>query len=251
MEQILELLPDSIAGIADFILRIDVHLDELVAKYGWQTYLILFAIVFWETGVVICPFLPGDSLLFAAGAISAREAAPLSPLLLLGILITAAFLGDTLNYWVGHFIGPKALNRDGRFLKRKYLEKTQSFFEKYGAKTIVLARFVPIVRTFAPFVAGVGSMRYRRFLAYKIIGGVLLNLTFIGAGYFFGSLPFIRKNFTLVILAIIFISILPMIIEYFRVRRGSSNVSPNISLSASSSATPSVSPPESPPETIP
>ncbi|MDR2460460.1 MAG: DedA family protein [Deltaproteobacteria bacterium] len=218
MESILELLPSWLASLIDFILHIDVHLDNLVDQYGWQTYLILFTIIFWETGVVICPFLPGDSLLFAAGAIAAREGSALSPVLLIIIITSAAFLGDTLNYWVGHWIGPKALKRDGRFLKKKYLDKTQNFFEAYGAKTIVLARFVPIVRTFAPFVAGVGSMRYKRFISYNIFGGALWTLTFILAGYFFGGLPFVRDNFTMVILAIIVVSILPMVVEYIKAK---------------------------------
>ncbi|MDR1165130.1 MAG: DedA family protein [Deltaproteobacteria bacterium] len=218
MDNAIAFLPESLASVADFILHIDVYLDSLVSQYGTLTYLILFAIVFWETGVVICPFLPGDSLLFAAGAIAARPGEPLSLFPLLGLIALAAFLGDTLNYWVGRYLGPKALGRDGRFLKKKYLTRTQNFYERHGAKTIVLARFVPIVRTFAPFVAGVGAMRYRRFLAYNVFGGVLWTLLLVGAGFFFGSLDAVKNNFTMVILAIIFISILPMVIEFLRAR---------------------------------
>jgi membrane-associated protein len=219
MEAVSELLLSWLASVLDFILHIDVRLDDLTEKHGWQTYLILFAVVFWETGVVIWPFLPGDSLLFAAGAIAAREASPLSPAVLIPLLITAAFLGDTANYWIGNFFGPRVLNRDGRFLKKKYLDKTRDFYDRHGAKTIVLARFVPVVRTFAPFVAGVGSMRYRRFLGYNVIGGAAWTILFVGAGYLFGTHPFVRKNFTLVILAIIVVSILPMAIEFARAKR--------------------------------
>ncbi|MDR2301406.1 MAG: DedA family protein [Deltaproteobacteria bacterium] len=214
-------------GLIDFILHIDVHLNALVAQYGWQTYLIIFLIIFWETGVVICPFLPGDSLLFAAGAISHQAASPLSPVTLFLVIASAAFLGDTVNYWVGRYIGPKALNRDGRFLKRKYLDKTRDFFDRYGVSTIILARFVPIVRTFAPFVAGVGHMVYPRFMFYNLIGGVAWSAIFITAGYFFGSLPLVKDNFTLVILAIVFISVLPMVFEYFKqVRKKAREITP-------------------------
>ncbi|MDR1608125.1 MAG: DedA family protein [Deltaproteobacteria bacterium] len=216
-------LCQAIGSLISFIMHIDIHLDGLVERFGWQTYLILFIIVFWETGVVICPFLPGDSLLFAAGAIAARENSPLDPFTLLALIIAAAFLGDTFNYWIGRILGPKALNRDGRFLKRKYLDKTREFYEKYGASTIIIARFVPIVRTFAPFVAGVGTMRYPRFLFFNFIGGAGWALTFIWAGYFFGGLPVVRKNFTMVIMAIIVLSVLPMVIEWWRHRQRQKN----------------------------
>jgi membrane-associated protein len=218
METLSSLL-DLFFKLIDFILHIDVHLNALVAEYGWQTYLILFLIVFWETGVVICPFLPGDSLLFAAGAISRQEASPLSPLTLFLVIASAAFLGDTVNYWVGRFIGPKALRRDGRFLKRKYLDKTRTFFDRYGISTIILARFVPIVRTFAPFVAGVGQMVYPRFMLFNLVGGVAWSALFLTAGYFFGALPAVKDNFTLVILAIVVISVLPMVVEYLKISR--------------------------------
>ncbi|MDR1871016.1 MAG: DedA family protein [Deltaproteobacteria bacterium] len=213
-----DFLVSWIGNLVDFILHIDVHLDNLVDQFGWRVYLILFLIVFWETGVVICPFLPGDSLLFAAGAIAAREGSPLSPWVLLAVIITAAFLGDTFNYWIGRLLGPKVFNRDGRFLKKRYLDKTRDFYEKYGASTIIIARFVPIVRTFAPFVAGVGAMRYRRFLSFNVIGGVAWALAFIWAGFFFGGLPMVRKNFTMVIMAIIVLSVLPMVVEWLKAR---------------------------------
>ena len=210
---------EFLMSMLDFIIHIDVHLSELVGTYGWQTYLILFVIVFWETGVVIWPFLPGDSLLFAAGSISALPGASLNPVYLFLLLSTAAILGDTANYWIGHFIGPKAFKSDGRFLKRKHLEKTQSFYEKYGARTIIIARFVPIVRTFAPFVAGIGQMHYRRFIMYNVIGALLWNFLFISAGYFFGNLGVVKDNFSLVILAIIILSCLPIIIEFINAKR--------------------------------
>jgi membrane-associated protein len=209
---------EFILSIIDFILHIDVHLAELVTTYGWQTYLILFVIVFWETGAVIWPFLPGDSLLFAAGSISALPGAPLDPLYLFLLLSCAAILGDTVNYWIGKFIGPRAFKQDGRFLKKKYMDKTQAFYEKYGARTIIIARFVPIVRTFAPFVAGIGQMHYRRFITYNIAGGILWNFLFIGAGYFFGNLDIVKNNFSLVILAIIVLSCLPIAIEFIKAK---------------------------------
>ncbi|UQZ89639.1 DedA family protein [Deltaproteobacteria bacterium Smac51] len=211
---------EILMSLIDFIVHIDVHLADLVSTYGWQTYLILFVIVFWETGVVIWPFLPGDSLLFAAGSISALPGTPLDPVYLFLLLSTAAILGDTANYWIGHFIGPKAFKKDGRFLKKKYLEKTQSFYEKYGARTIIIARFVPIVRTFAPFVAGIGQMHYRRFIIYNVLGAVLWNMLFISAGYFFGNLDVVKKNFSLVILVIIILSCLPMAVEFIRAKMG-------------------------------
>lgn len=209
---------DQILWLIDFILHIDVHLSEIVSDYGWQTYLILFIIIFWETGVVIWPFLPGDSLLFAAGSLAALPGTPLHPVTLFFLLSLAAILGDTANYWIGHFIGPKAFSKDGRFLKKKYIEKTQSFYEKYGARTIIIARFVPIVRTFAPFVAGIGQMHYRRFIIFNITGAILWTSLFISAGYFFGNLTVVKNNFSLVILVIILLSCLPMIIEFVRVK---------------------------------
>jgi membrane-associated protein len=201
---------------ADLILHLDLHLTELVSRYGWQTHFILFVIIFWETGVVIWPFLPGDSLLFAAGSIAALPHSPLNVGLLFLLLSSAAILGDTVNYWIGHWVGPKAFQGDGRFLKKKYLDQTQAFYDKYGAQTIVIARFVPIVRTFAPFVAGIGRMNYRRFIFFNVAGAILWNFLLLGAGYLFGGLEVVKNNFSLVILVIIFLSCLPMVVEYLK-----------------------------------
>ena len=201
----------------DFILHLDRHLGELISRYGTGTYTILALIVFAETGLVVTPFLPGDSLLFAAGTFAGLGS--LEPGLLCAILMVAVTAGDNLNYWIGRYIGPRAFSGQYRFLKRQHLERTQRFFERHGGKTIVLARFVPIVRTFTPFVAGVGAMPYRRFLAYSIGGGLLWVNLFVWAGYFFGNLPIVRENFTLVIAAIILISVIPMAVEFLRARR--------------------------------
>ena len=179
--------------------------------------MILFAIIFAETGFVVTPFLPGDSLLFAAGAFAARGS--LDPYTLSVLLIIAAIMGDTVNYWIGHALAPGLANGRIRFIKQRHLEKTQAFYDKHGGKTIIIARFVPIVRTFAPFVAGVGAMHYPRFLAYNVIGGFVWVLLFVWAGFFFGNIPAVEHNFTLVIFAIIFISLLPPIIEFIRSRR--------------------------------
>jgi len=198
----------------DFVLHIDKHLFEIVRNYDTWTYLFLFVIVFCETGFVVTPFLPGDSLLFAAGAIAALGL--LNPLLLLVLLIIAAFLGDTLNYWIGSAIGHKIYDKNYRLIKRKYIDETHAFYEKYGGKTIIFARFIPIIRTFAPFVAGVGSMSYLKFIAFNIIGGILWVVSFVLIGYFFGNMRIVKNNFTLVIFAIIFISILPPIIAFLK-----------------------------------
>jgi membrane-associated protein len=202
--------------LIDLFLNLDQHLAELISQYGLLTYLILFVIIFAETGLVFTPFLPGDSLLFAAGALSAIT--ELNVHLLVLILSSAAVLGDTANYWIGHFIGEKLFQKYPRILKKEYLDKTHNFYEKYGGKTIVIARFVPIVRTFAPFVAGVGKMTYSKFLFYNITGGMFWVLLFVYGGYFFGNIPLIKDNFSIVILAIIFISLLPGIIHYFQVK---------------------------------
>jgi len=210
--------------IIDLFLHLDKHLAEIIHNYGAWTYLILFAVIFMETGLVVTPFLPGDSLLFAAGAFASPALAidggdpPLNVFLLWGLLILAAILGDTVNYWIGSLIGPRAFSGDIRFLKKEYLDRTQEFYDKHGGKTIVLARFVPIIRTFAPFVAGVGTMNYRRFLAYNVVGAVAWVTIFTFGGYFFGNLPFVKDNFTVVVLAIILISVLPMVFEYFKER---------------------------------
>lgn len=204
---------EIITSIVDFVLHIDKHLVDIVNDYQTWTYLILFLIIFAETGFVVTPFLPGDSLLFAAGAIVAKPETDLNIGLLCGILIVAAVLGDMANYHIGKYLGPKAFSGKYKLLKREYLDKTQSFYQKYGGKTIIYARFVPIVRTFAPFVAGVGTMSYSRFAAFNVIGGVLWVASFLFLGYFFGGLPVFKENFTYVIFAIIIISLLPPVFE--------------------------------------
>lgn len=192
-------------------------LDGFITAHGAWVYALLFAIIFCETGLVVTPILPGDSLLFAAGAMAARGS--LDVLLLAGLLIVAAILGDACNYAIGNYMGPRVLQRDGRFLKRVYLERTEQFYQKYGGKTIILARFVPIVRTFAPFLAGVGSMTYPRFATYNVAGALLWVAMFVGGGYWFGNIKLVKENFTLVILAIIAVSLLPGVIEWLRSRR--------------------------------
>jgi membrane-associated protein len=205
-----------LAQLIDFILHIDQHLTEIIAIYGTWTYSILFAIIFIETGLVVMPFLPGDSLLFAAGALAATGA--LDVWFLFVLLAVAAIVGDTVNYWLGNRMGPRAFEADNRFLKREYLERTQRFYDKHGGKTIFLARFIPIIRTFAPFVAGVGTMRYSKFLAYNVVGGITWTALFIFAGYFFGNIPIVRDNFGLVVIAIILISVLPVGFELLQHR---------------------------------
>jgi membrane-associated protein len=210
---------DLITNFIDLIIHLDKHLSALIQNYGVWTYLLLFAIIFMETGLVITPFLPGDSLLFAAGTMAGLGA--LNVWLLFFLLSFAAILGDTVNYWIGHKIGPRAFSGNVRFLKKEYLDRTHDFYEKHGGKTIILARFVPIVRTFAPFVAGVGAMTYGRFLAYNVVGGIAWVGLFTFLGYFFGNLPFVQKNFTFVVLAIIVISVLPGVYEFLKARYGS------------------------------
>jgi membrane-associated protein len=207
---------EIISTVVDFILHLDKHLNEIVMTYGAWTYALLFLIIFLETGLVITPFLPGDSLLFAAGSFAALDS--LDPVILFVLLAAAAILGDTVNYWIGHFIGPRAFSGNIRFLKKEYLVRTHEFYERHGGKTIILARFIPIIRTFAPFVAGVGAMTYSRFIAYNVIGGIAWVALFVFGGYFFGNLPFVKDNFSLVILAIILISVMPGVIEFFRER---------------------------------
>lgn len=210
---------ELIRTVIDFILHIDHHLVEIVNDYQTWTYLILFLIIFAETGLVVTPFLPGDSLLFAAGAIIAKPETDLNVMLMCGLLIIAAILGDLVNYHAGKYIGIRAFSGRYRFLKVEYLKKTQAFYIKHGGKTIIYARFIPIIRTFAPFVAGIGTMSYGRFATYNVVGGVLWVTLFLFAGYFFGGLPMIRSNFTLVIFAIILLSILPPVIEVIRDRK--------------------------------
>jgi membrane-associated protein len=209
---------EFLSGLVDVVLHLDKHLVEIVGQYGAWTYGILTLIIFLETGVVVTPFLPGDSLLFAAGALAATGS--LEVVLLWLLLTVAAILGDTANYWIGHAVGPRAFTSRSRFLKREHLERTHAFYEKHGGKTIVLARFIPIVRTFAPFVAGIGRMSYRRFVAYNIGGGILWTTLFIFGGYFFGNLPVVKQNFSLVILAIIALSVAPAVVEFVKARRG-------------------------------
>lgn len=209
---------EFISFIIDFILHIDVHLTELVAAYGPWIYLILFLIVFCETGLVVMPFLPGDSLLFVAGAIAALGGMDVHLLVL--TLIAAAVIGDTVNYQIGKYFGHRLFsNPDSRLFRRTYLEKTHDFYARHGGKTIILARFVPIVRTFAPFVAGIGGMGYRKFLSFNLVGAVLWVAGICYAGYLFGNLPIIRSNLSLLIVAIVFVSFLPGLIELWRVRR--------------------------------
>ena len=205
----------------DIFMHLDKYLGAVIQDYGAWTYLILFLIIFCETGLVVTPILPGDSLLFAIGAFAGLGYLDIKLTLLL--LSAAAVLGDTVNYAVGHYIGPKVFHyENSRIFKKEYLQKTHAFYEKYGGKTIIIARFVPIVRTFAPFVAGVGAMTYGKFLSYNIIGGLLWVFSIVLAGYFFGNIPLVKNNFTAVIMGIVFVSILPGIIEYIRHRRAAS-----------------------------
>lgn len=210
---------ELIKTLIDFILHIDQHLVEIVNDYQTWTYLILFLIIFAETGLVVTPFLPGDSLLFAAGAIIAKPETTLSIVFMWILLIVAAILGDLVNYHVGKYIGMKAFSGRYKFLKIEYLNRTQQFYNKHGGKTIIYARFIPIIRTFAPFVAGIGTMTYGRFATYNIAGGIAWVTSFLFIGYFFGGLPVIKENFTYVIFGIIFVSILPPFIEVIRERR--------------------------------
>jgi membrane-associated protein len=204
----------------EILLHLDKHLDLIIRNYGIWTYAIFFFIIFLETGLVVTPFLPGDSLLFAIGSFAALGS--LDVRVSIVSLSIAAIAGDTVNYWIGDFIGPKVFSKEkSRFLNKEYLYRTHRFYEKYGGKTIVLARFIPIIRTFAPFVAGVGSMTYGRFIVYNIIGGIAWVVMFVFGGYFFGNIPFVKNNFSLVIFAIIFISILPGVIEFLRSRKRS------------------------------
>jgi membrane-associated protein len=208
---------EILKSLLDFVLHLDKHLSPIIHEYGAWTYLLLFAIVFCETGLVVTPFLPGDSLLFAAGAFAANGS--LSVWALAGSLIAAAILGDTANYWIGHFLGHRLLNSPRRIVKPEHIAYTHEFFEKYGGKTVIIARFVPIVRTFAPFVAGLGSMSYGRFMSYNVVGGTAWVLLCTFAGYWFGNLPFVQKNFSLVVLMIIVLSLLPGLWEVWQARR--------------------------------
>ena len=205
-----------ITTLIEIFLHLDKYLTEVVQNYGVWTYLLLFIVIFCETGLVITPFLPGDSLLFAAGALASLGG--LNVFWLIVLLSIAAILGDTVNYWIGHYIGPRAFSGNIRFLKKEYLDRTHAFYEKHGGKTIVLARFIPIIRTFAPFVAGIGAMTYSHFITYNIVGGVIWVTLFTLAGYFFGNLSVVQHNFSLVIVVIIAISLVPMAVEFLKSR---------------------------------
>lgn len=209
---------EFLTGILDIFLHLDRHLNEIIALYGTWTYVILFLIIFAETGLVVTPFLPGDSLLFAAGALAATG--PLDPIPLTLLLTLAAVLGDSANYAIGNYIGPRAFhNPKSRIFRKEYLDRTHRFYEKYGGRTIIIARFVPIVRTFAPFVAGVGTMSYPRFMSFNVIGGIAWVVIFIWAGYWFGNIPAVQRNFGFVVIAIIILSVVPIAVEWVKHRR--------------------------------
>ncbi|MBI4832122.1 MAG: DedA family protein [Candidatus Lindowbacteria bacterium] len=208
---------ELIHTFVEIVLHLDKHLEAIIRNFGNWTYAIFFAVIFMETGLVVTPFLPGDSLLFAVGAFAAIGSLDVRWLILL--LTTAAIVGDTVNYWAGFTVGPKVFSKEkSRFLNKEHLHRTHRFYEKYGGKTIILARFIPIIRTFAPFVAGIGSMNYRRFIVYNVAGGSGWVAIFVLGGYFFGNIPLVKNNFSLVIFAIIFISVLPGVIEFLRHR---------------------------------
>jgi membrane-associated protein len=208
---------EFIQTLIDVFIHLDEYLSDIIIRFGSWTYLLLFLVIFAETGLVVTPFLPGDSLLFAIGAFSANGALRLE--IVIPLLLAAAILGDTVNYSIGHYLGPRVFSDKVRFLKKEHLEKTQAFYEKHGGKTIILARFIPIIRTFAPFVAGIGAMTYPRFIVFNVVGALMWVPLFTLAGYFFGNLPFVQENFEYVILAIIFLSLLPAVIEYIKDRR--------------------------------
>lgn len=210
---------DTLRSVMDAFLHVDKHLDALLQQYGPWTYPLLCAVIFMETGLVVTPFLPGDSLLFAAGMMAARGG--LNQPVLFGLLTGAAILGDNTNYWIGRFLGPRVLrNENSRILKKSHLDRTHAYFEKYGALTIVVARFTPIVRTFAPFVAGVGAMVYPKYLAYSLLGGTLWVGICTFSGYFLGNIPVVRDNFEIAVLLIVAVSLMPMLIEWWRHRKG-------------------------------
>ncbi|PZM86471.1 MAG: DedA family protein [candidate division SR1 bacterium] len=209
----------TIKYLIDFIMHIDKHLADLFLNYGMRIYGILFLIIFIETGLVVMPFLPGDSLLFAAGALAGNPENGVSVHLVWLIVFIAAVIGDSVNYEIGKFLGPKVFTGKYKRVKKEHLEKTHHFYEKHGGKTIIYARFIPIVRTFAPFVAGIGKMSYKHFLSFNVIGAALWATLFIYAGYFFGSLEFVQKRFSLIVMAIILLSLLPILIEWIKHKR--------------------------------
>ncbi|MBN1334664.1 MAG: DedA family protein [Deltaproteobacteria bacterium] len=209
---------DLLRLLVDFVLHLDRHLAEIIAQFGLWTYAILFLVVFCETGLVATPFLPGDSLLFATGTFCALGSLKIG--WMIPLICVAAVLGDTVNYWIGHWVGPKVFTReDVWWLNKKHLQRAQRFYEKHGGKTIILARFIPIIRTFAPFVAGIGAMTYPRFIAFNVVGGCAWVCLFLLSGYYFGNIPVVKENFSLVIIAIILISVVPIFVEWLRGRR--------------------------------
>jgi membrane-associated protein len=219
---------ELINTLIDLFLHLDKHLSQVIQDYGPLTYLLLFLIIFMETGLVVTPFLPGDSLLFAAGTFASPAlGSSLNIWWLYLLLFGAAVIGDTVNYWIGHYLGERAFSQEHRFLKREYLERTHAFYERHGGKTIILARFVPIIRTFAPFVAGVGEMSYLRFISYNIVGGFLWVTLFTWGGYFFGNLPLVKNNFSLVVISIVLISVMPAVIEVLKERSRASKATLN------------------------
>jgi membrane-associated protein len=210
---------DLLHTLLQIVLHIDVFIDTQIRLWGVWMYVVMFVVIFCETGLVVTPFLPGDSLIFAASAVAARASSPLNIWVLFAVLLAAAILGDTANYWIGAKLGPRLLrNPDSRILKKEYLDKTHAFFERYGGKAIILGRFVPFVRTFAPFLAGVGEMHYRRFLEFNATGAVAWVGLFVGAGYFFGRIPAVENNLTIVLVAVVVVTTIPIAIEYFRTR---------------------------------
>jgi membrane-associated protein len=214
---------EFILKLIQIFIHLDEYLGEVIRNYGTWTYLLLFLIIFMETGFVVTPFLPGDSLIFAAGTFAGMG--DLNIWVLWILLCLAAVAGDTVNYWIGHYIGPKAFSGQVRFLRKDYLDRTHAFFERHGGKTIIIARFIPIIRTFAPFVAGIGAMTYGHFIAYNVVGGISWVSLFLLGGYFFGGLKFVQDNFSFVVIAIILISVMPAVIEFFKERaRHSSEV---------------------------
>ncbi len=214
-----DVITNFLATAMDWFLHLDKHLDGLIQMFGVWTYVILFVVIFCETGLVVTPLLPGDSLLFACGAFAGLGSLNVGVLFV--ALSIAAVLGDTVNYWIGHWVGPKICKRDDvRFFKKEHLLRTHAFYEKHGGKTIIIARFMPIIRTFAPFVAGIGSMSYPRFITYNVVGGIAWVAAFVFAGYYFGNIEVVKRNFTLVIMAIIVISVMPAVIEFARHKMG-------------------------------
>lgn len=205
-----------ILKLIEIFIHLDEYLGEVIRNYGTWTYLLLFLIIFMETGLVVTPFLPGDSLIFAAGTFAGMG--DLNVWVLWILLSVAAVIGDTVNYWIGHYIGPRAFSGQVRFLKKEYMERTHAFYERHGGKTIILARFIPIIRTFAPFVAGIGAMSYGHFIVYNVVGGIAWVTLFLFGGYFFGGLKFVQDNFSFVVIAIILISVMPAFIEVFKER---------------------------------